>query len=110
MCELYRSMISVDHRREKRRNTKTVVCVRSIPFPFPTTAKLNERLFFLFLFFFVLKMFVRVVDESSDENEIVEIPLEGDADGFLSLSTLAAQFQGVTALKYRHPETSVWRG
>nr|ACC43958.1 TAR-protein [Philodina roseola] len=55
-------------------------------------------------------MFIRVVDESTDDNEIVEIPLDGGADAFLSLSTLAAQFQGVTALKYRHPETSVWRG
>ena len=78
-----------------------------IPFPFPTTAKKIrhriERERFLI-------MFIRVVDESSEENEIVEIPLDGGAEGFLSLSTLAAQFQDVTALKYRHAETSVWRG
>ena len=55
-------------------------------------------------------MFIRVVDDSTDDHEIVEIPLDGGADGYLSLSTLAAQFQGVTALKYRHSETNVWRG
>ena len=55
-------------------------------------------------------MFIRVVDESNQHNEIVEIPVDGGADGSVSLSTLAAQFQGVSALKYRNSETSVWRG
>lgn len=55
-------------------------------------------------------MFIRVADESKSNNEIVEIPVDGGIDGSVSLSTLAAQFQGVSALKYRHSETSVWRG
>ena len=55
-------------------------------------------------------MFIRVADESRANNEIVEIPLDGGVDGSVSLSTLAAQFQGVCALKYRNSETSVWRG
>ncbi|CAF2423717.1 unnamed protein product [Rotaria sp. Silwood2] len=54
-------------------------------------------------------MFIRVADEAK-HTEIVEIPVDGDADGSVSLSTLAAQFQGVSALKYRNSETSVWRG
>jgi hypothetical protein len=55
-------------------------------------------------------MFIRVIDESKANNEIVEIPVDGGIDGSVSLSTLAAQFQGVSALKYRNSETSVWRG
>ncbi|CAF2314160.1 unnamed protein product [Rotaria sp. Silwood2] len=55
-------------------------------------------------------MFIRVTDESKSSNEIVEIPVDGGIDGSVSLSTLAAQFQGVSALKYRNSETSVWRG
>jgi hypothetical protein len=55
-------------------------------------------------------MFIRVADESKSNNEIVEIPVDGGIDGSVSLSTLAAQFQGVSALKYRNSETSVWRG
>lgn len=55
-------------------------------------------------------MFIRVADESKSNNEIVEIPVDGGPDGSVSLSTLAAQFQGVSALKYRNSETSVWRG
>lgn len=55
-------------------------------------------------------MFIRVANESAQLNEIVEIPVDGGIDGSLSLSTLAAQFQGVSALKYRNTETSVWRG
>ena len=54
-------------------------------------------------------MFIRVADEAK-YNEIVEIPVDGGAEGSVSLSTLAAQFQGVSALKYRNSETSVWRG
>ena len=55
-------------------------------------------------------MFIRVIDECKGNNEIVEIPVDGGLDGSVSLSTLAAQFQGVIALKYRNSETSVWRG
>ena len=55
-------------------------------------------------------MFIRVADESKQPSDIVEIPIDGDLDGSVSLSTLAAQFQGVSALKYRNSETSVWRG
>ena len=55
-------------------------------------------------------MFIRVADETKQHNEIVEIPIDGELDGSISLSTLAAQFQGVSALKYRNSETSVWRG
>jgi hypothetical protein len=55
-------------------------------------------------------MFIRVADEYKQHNEVVEIPLDDDIDGSVSLSTLDAQFQGVSALKYRHSETSVWRG
>ena len=55
-------------------------------------------------------MFIRVADEYALPSDIVEIPLDGGIDGPVSLSTLAAQFQGVSALKYRHSETSVWRG
>ncbi|CAF1138845.1 unnamed protein product [Adineta ricciae] len=55
-------------------------------------------------------MFIRVADESKGNNDIVEIPVDGGIDGSVSLSTLAAQFQGVSALKYRNSETSVWRG
>ena len=55
-------------------------------------------------------MFIRVVDESKSNNEIVEIPVDDGIDGSVSLSTLAAQFQGVSALKYRSSQTSVWRG
>ncbi|CAF1034207.1 unnamed protein product [Rotaria sp. Silwood1] len=54
-------------------------------------------------------MFIRVADEGKN-TDIVEIPIDGGADGSVSLSTLAAQFQGVSALKYRNSETSVWRG
>ncbi len=55
-------------------------------------------------------MFIRVADEAKQHTENVEIPVDGGADGSVSLSTLAAQFQGVSALKYRNSETSVWRG
>lgn len=55
-------------------------------------------------------MFIRVANETTQDTETVEIPIDGDLDGFVSLTTLAAQFQGVSALKYRHSETSVWRG
>lgn len=55
-------------------------------------------------------MFIRVAEESKQATDIVEIPLDGGIDGPVSLSTLAAQFQGVSALKYRNSETSVWRG
>ena len=55
-------------------------------------------------------MFIRVADEAKQHSEIVEIPVDGELDASVSLSTLAAQFQGVSALKYRNSETSVWRG
>jgi hypothetical protein len=55
-------------------------------------------------------MFIRVADETTQHTDIVEIPVDGDIDGSVSLSTLAAQFQGVSALKYRNSEASVWRG
>ena len=55
-------------------------------------------------------MFIRVADEIHQQNDFVEIPVDGGVDGFVSLSTLAAQFQGVSALKYRNSETCVWRG
>lgn len=55
-------------------------------------------------------MFIRVSDELKQGDDIVEIPLDGDIDGPVSLSTLAAQYQGVSALKYRNSETSMWRG
>jgi len=55
-------------------------------------------------------MFIRVADEAKQHTEHVEIPVDGGADGSVSLSTLAAQFQGVSALKYRNSETRVWRG
>jgi hypothetical protein len=55
-------------------------------------------------------MFIRVADETKQHNEIVEIPVDDGIDGSVSLTTLAAQFQGVSALKYRNSETSVWRG
>lgn len=55
-------------------------------------------------------MFIRVADEAKQHLENVEIPIDGNSDGSVSLSTLAAHFQGVSALKYRNSETSVWRG
>ncbi len=55
-------------------------------------------------------MFIRVIDEATQYDESVEIPVDGGADGSVSLSTLAAQFYGVSALKYRNSETSIWRG
>ncbi|CAF1174934.1 unnamed protein product [Adineta ricciae] len=55
-------------------------------------------------------MFIRVTDDPKHYEDSIEIPIDGDADGSVSLSTLAAQFHGVSALKYRHSETSVWRG
>ncbi|CAF1450149.1 unnamed protein product [Adineta steineri] len=55
-------------------------------------------------------MFIRVADEGKQNEETIEIPVDGDADGSVSLSTLTAQFQGVSALKYRNSESGVWRG
>lgn len=55
-------------------------------------------------------MFIRVADDTNQLNDFVEIPVDGGADGFVSLSTLTAQFQGVSALKYRHSENCAWRG
>ena len=55
-------------------------------------------------------MFIRVANEGTSDIETVEIPVDEGVDGYVSLTTLAAQFQGVSALKYRNSETSVWRG
>lgn len=55
-------------------------------------------------------MFIRVADEAKQHFESVEIPVDDGPEGSVSLSTLAAHFQGVSALKYRNSEASVWRG
>ena len=49
---------------------------------------------------------VAVVQEEGDEP--IEIPTE--SDGTILLSSLTAQFPGVTGLKFRNPETNTLRG
>ena len=49
---------------------------------------------------------VAVVQEEGDEP--IEIPTE--CDGTILLTSLTAQFPGVTGLKFRNPETNTLRG
>lgn len=49
---------------------------------------------------------VAVVQEEGDEP--IEIPTE--SDGTILLTSLTAQFPGVTGLKFRNPETNTLRG
>jgi hypothetical protein len=49
---------------------------------------------------------VAVVQEEGDEP--IEIPTE--ADGTMLLTSVTAQFPGVTGLKFRNPSTGVLRG
>ena len=49
---------------------------------------------------------VAVVQEEGDEP--IEIPAE--SDGTILLTSLTAQFPGVTGLKFRNPETNTLRG
>ena len=49
---------------------------------------------------------VTVVQEEGDEP--IEIPTE--SDGTILLTSLTAQFPGVTGLKFRNPETNTLRG
>jgi len=51
--------------------------------------------------------YVQVV-ESEDSADVIELPAE--KDGTILLSTIQAQFQGATGLKYKSPSGVAWRG
>jgi len=56
--------------------------------------------------FLVMSEWVAVVQDEGDEP--IEIPTE--SDGTILLTSLTAQFPGVTGLKFRNPETNTLRG
>ena len=51
--------------------------------------------------------YVRVTDEEAAD-DVMELPTE--PDGTILLSTIQAQFPGVSGLRYRNEVTMSWRG
>jgi hypothetical protein len=74
----------------------SLVCIQLFDFNIESTQQLEK----------MSCSYIQVAEDESEEP--IELPTEDD--GALLLSTLAAQFPGVSGLKYRAPESRSMRG